>query len=200
MAMRITGGILCGRRIRVPKAVIRPTQDRVREALFSMLGDRVRRSGFLDLFAGSGAVGLEAWSREAELVCWVESDPCVLSVLKQNVRQLCNKQVRIYSEDAVRFLKKGLADRQFDIIFADPPYGRRERGPKTGKKKEVKKRGRTRLDEILNAIRHGDMLAPGGLFIMEHASDEDLTRHEGWQLVNDKAYGDTKLSFFERKR
>jgi len=89
--MRITGGIYCRHEIKVPKVGCRPTQDMVREALFSILGARIANCRFLDLFAGSGAVGLEALSRGAESVCWVESNRRTLALLKGNVERIAGK-------------------------------------------------------------------------------------------------------------
>jgi len=207
--MRITGGRLRGRRIKAPAGVVRPTQDRVKEALFAMLGTRVAGVRFLDLFAGSGAVGLEAWSRGAGFVCWVESDRRVLSVLKGNVEHLCESGVRISGCDAVGFVKKRFAGRQFDIIFADPPYDRVSgiRHPEVKGRNE----GRGWAERLLNAVREGDMLVPGGLFILEDAvavKGAECLEHEsgnrglpalcpsGWVVVSERAYGDTKLRFF----
>ena len=88
--MRVTGGELRGREVAVPAGrAVRPTQDRVRQALFSALATRIAGSQFLDLFAGSGAVGLEAWSRGAAGVVWVEQNPRVLRVLQANIGALC---------------------------------------------------------------------------------------------------------------
>ena len=120
--MRITGGILRGRKIRTPGNKIRPTQDKVREALFSILDDKVCKAGFLDLFAGCGAVGLDAWSRGAASVYWVESDRRVLSTLKQNVQQLCKdnclsskasaqkREVMVFAADAFNKMEAGNAN------------------------------------------------------------------------------------------
>ena len=113
-----------GRRIKAPDGAVRPTQDRVREALFSMLGDRVPGCRFLDLFAGSGAVGIEAWSRGAAFVCWIEAHPRVCAVLKKNVSDLCDGRTRVLRCNAEPFLKKWLEEEPFHIIFADPPYQR----------------------------------------------------------------------------
>src|SRR5574344_815854 len=83
--MRISGGIWCGRRVKAPEGeAVRPTQDRVREALFSMLMDVVPEATFLDLFAGSGAVGLDALSRGARSATWVEKEPRHLKILEEN--------------------------------------------------------------------------------------------------------------------
>jgi len=120
--------------------MIRPTQEKVRQALFSALGEKIEGCRFLDLFAGTGAVGLEAWSRGASSVCWVEIDARVFSVLRRNVLHLCVSQgdangneagassikTRTVRADAVKFLSKtGRESALYDVIFADPPYDTR---------------------------------------------------------------------------
>ena len=131
--MRVTGGIVGGRTVKVPRGdKVRPTQDRVRQALFSSLAARIPGSRFLDLFAGSGAVGLEAWSRGAALVCWVESDAKVFEVLQGNVVALCGsasghaeeQEWRVIRSDVFRFLNGLQGAAGYDIVFADPPYDR----------------------------------------------------------------------------
>ena len=181
--MRITGGVLRGRQINVPRSGVRPTQDRVRAALLSILAPRIPGCRFLDLFAGSGAVGLEAWSRGAEFVCWVESDRRVRSVLEANVTTLCGSRARVIGADAVGFLKKRLVEPGFDIIFCDPPYD------KVG---EV-----GILRQVLDAVPDG-MLRSGGMLIMEQDAGERLEPHEGWGLRDDRVYGQTRLRFFQR--
>ena len=191
--MRITGGIFRGQQIKAPKSNCRPTQDMVREALFSMLADRVNGASFLDLFAGSGAVGLDAASRGARLVCWVDSDRRTLGLLKENVERICGKGqnqesdpvVKFFGGDAIGFLKKGLESQQFDLIFADPPYDRDEKKGWLGK--------------ILDVLACGSMLAPGGVFVMEQSADEHFEENAGWVLIKDKKYGSTRLRFFMRK-
>jgi len=180
--MRITGGIHGGRHVRVPKAGVRPTQDRVRAALFNILAPQVPGCRFLDLCAGSGAVGLEAWSRGAEFVCWVEPDRRVRTILQENVDELCDSRAEIVASDAVTFLKKKLVERGFHIIFCDPPY------------EKVGKQGI--LSEILGAIRTDGLLLPGGLFIMEQEATQPVGHHDGWRLVDDRVYGQTRLLFF----
>ena len=170
----------------MPKAgKVRPTQDRVREALFSILGGRVAGARFLDLFAGSGAVGLEALSRGAAEVCWVEAVPRVLGTLKRNVDTLCDGQGRIVGQDAVRFLKKGLAERPFDVIFADPPYADGGREP--------------RLVEMLEAARGRGWLAAAGLFILEQSASEPAVTVAGWGVADERTYGAARLVFYARE-
>lgn len=189
--MRITGGELRGRHIRVPKDGVRPSQDRMREALFSMLASRIRGARFLDLYAGSGAVGIEAWSRGAARVCWVEANPRVLSVLRENAA-LCPEGCRVISGPALRIVQRGLQE-QFDIVFADPPYKKGE---------PAERRQRTRPGEeagtpaLLEAIRGGAILAPDGLVIVEDFARNPAEPSPGWSLVDERVYGETRLQFY----
>lgn len=189
--MRITGGIYGRRQIKVPKGECRPTQDMVRGALFSILGAKICGSRFLDLFAGSGAVGLEALSRGADSVCWVESNRKTMGILKENVEQICGKdaggtcRMRFFAGDTFTFLQKGLENQQFDLIFSDPPYDRKD------------ERGWLRC--LLKVLEDGNVLAPGGVFVMEQASEEEIQADSAWVLIKDKVYGGTRLRFFVRQ-
>jgi len=173
---------LRGRRVRVPGRAVRPTQDRVREALFSILGERIVGSRFLDLYAGAGTVGLEAWSRGAAFVCWVESDRRVLRVLEANVEACCEDRVLVHAGNVVRFLKKGLAIEPFEIIFADPPYGRG--------------RGSDRpVERVMAALPGSGCLAEGGMVILEERSGTESGPGSGWVCVDEREYGQTRLLF-----
>lgn len=191
--MRVTGGTLRGRTIRVPKGGgVRPTQDMVRQALFSSLAARIPGCRFLDVFAGSGAVGLDAWSRGAGYVCWVESDARTFKVLEENLKALCGgvsggtaeQGWRAIRSDGVRYLAGVWRDKPYDVIFADPPYDR------TGAKGWG--------IELLAAIDGEGRLAEGGLFILEQASDERVARHPAWEMVLDKEYGGTRLAGYRK--
>ena len=183
--MRISGGIISRREIRVPDG-IRPTQDKVRAALFNSLGEAVVGVRVLDLFAGSGALGIEAWSRGASLVCWVESDRRALATLKENVQNLCRDggQTVIRQADVAAFLKKGWTGEPFNLILADPPYDRE---------------GRIRwLDVILLALEEGGILAPGGVLVFEQGASENVPDRVGWELLRDRTYGGTRLLMLRR--
>lgn len=182
--MRITSGELGGRTIKVPPG-IRPTQDKVRQALFSSLGERIGGARVLDLFAGSGALGLEAWSRGAESVCLVESDARVFPILKENVRALCGAEsaVTTIRSDAIRFLETGRGG-PFNLVIADPPYDRS---------------GTARwLEKTLIGLEGRSMFPAPVLLVFELSSGEDVVERPGWSLIKDKRYGETRLLTYEK--
>ncbi len=124
--MRIISGIAGGIRLQTPKSLARPTTDRVREALFSILGDRVPDARVLDLYAGSGAFGLEALSRGAELAVLVDQDREAVRTMETNLAKTGLDHARIVKQDVARFLQQSSQYQQapFHIIFADPPYAK----------------------------------------------------------------------------
>lgn len=185
--MRITGGMARGRRIQGPGGRVRPTQDRVREALFAVLSERVCGARFLDLFAGTGTVGLEAWSRGAAHVCFVERDRRVLPLLRGNIARLAGleERARLQVEpcEVSRFLKRFdvAATPAFDVVFADPPYG-----------ETVTSDWRGRCAAALGASH---AVRAAGVFVMEQSVRSEYTVPEGWESRGEKVYGDTHLSF-----
>jgi 16S rRNA (guanine966-N2)-methyltransferase len=184
--MRITGGEYCGQKVRVPGgSKVRPTQDRVREALFSAIASKIPGCAVLDIFAGSGAVGLEAASRGAGSVCWVESDARVCTVLRENIARIAGNAgtYRVVRHDAIKFLVGSAVEgKPFDVIFADPPYDR------DGTRQWARK--------ALQAIQAGHTLADNGLFVMEQGTGEQVPESEGWSLKSNKTYGETRLLFW----
>jgi 16S rRNA (guanine966-N2)-methyltransferase len=178
--MRITGGALARRPIDAPKGDrTRPTTDRVREALFSALGSRMdlRGARVLDLFAGSGALGLEAVSRGAARATLVERHGPTLAVARGNARQLgVADRVRTVRADALVHLGAVAEEAgPFDLVFADPPYDLAE------------------IPALPGRVR--PLLAPGGLFALEHDARHDFAEADG--LVFSRAYGRTVVSVFE---
>ncbi len=175
--MRITGGTFARRPIDAPKGDrTRPTADRVREALFSALGARMEMDGarVLDLFAGSGALGLEALSRGAAQATLVERHGPTLALARRNAESLgVLDRVATVRADALAHLAR--LDAAFDLVLADPPYA---------------------LPDLpaLPALARA-RLAPGGLFVLEHDARHDFAEAEG--LVWTRAYGRTVLSVFE---
>lgn len=125
MRLRIVAGELGGRYVSAPPGrQVRPTREQVREAWFSALGERVVGARVLDLFAGSGALGLEALSRGAESVDFVESHRRVAEVLRENVEELgVSERVRLFRRDVAAFLEREVDRRDYALALADPPYG-----------------------------------------------------------------------------
>ena len=182
--MRITGGELGGRIVKVPKSdAIRPTEDRVRAALFNMLQGGVAGCRFLDLFAGSGAVGLEAVSRGAAEVVFVESSRRHLAVLKENIAALAPAAAAtVVAGDVYAYLER-YAGAAFDYVYADPPYALGE------------ERG---YAAVLAAAAARGLVRSGGLFIAEMSARQSPESVPGWELVRERAYGRTRLVMWRR--
>jgi 16S rRNA (guanine966-N2)-methyltransferase len=124
--MRIVGGRWAGRSLTSPAGRVRPTAEVVRTAMMELLGEALHGARVVDLFAGSGAIGLEALSRGARYCDFVENSPSALHALKANVAALrVREKARIYDRDAIPFVER-LAPDRYDIAVADPPYGSRK--------------------------------------------------------------------------
>lgn len=181
--MRIIAGTQKGRRLHGPKGPgLRPTADRVKEALFSILGSRIVGSRFLDLYAGTGAIGIEALSRGAQHVTFVESNPTALRVLRANIAQCkLEASAEIQTCPAGAFLKRhAKAAVQHDIVFADPPYQQ------------------DHLAELRAALVGTATIAPDALIVLEHSSKSAVPPENGLlSLLRQYRYGDTTLSVFE---
>ena len=178
--MRITGGEFCGRPIKVPAGdKVRPTQDRVRSALFSMLAAVVPGARLLDLFAGSGAVGLEAVSRGATEAVWVEADRRHVAILKGNVQTL-GAAGRVVGDDCLRWLKHA-AGESFDLVFADPPY---EWALQQG------------FAGIAGLLRLRKLLRAGGILVVEQPTELAAAALSGFEMLRDRAYGHTRLVMY----
>lgn len=178
--MRIIAGSARGRKLKSLAGIsTRPTADRVREAVFNILGSRVLDSIVLDLFAGSGAMGIEALSRGAHYGAFVEINPAALSVVKQNLEAagFLNKS-RVYKRDAISFLKS--TDECFDIIFVDPPYQSGLYVP------------------VMNVIKNRELLKNDGVIIVERASSIPLNEFEGFRVQTDRRYGNTCIAILEK--
>lgn len=185
--MRITGGQFGGRILKTPKSdAVRPTQDRVREALFSMLVEAVPGARFLDLYAGSGAVGLEALSRGAADVRWIEGDRAVARTATANVAAIAGEEfaAAVAVADAERWLRTAPANTRFDIVFADPPY---ETARADG------------LAGLAALLAEKDVVAPGGIFVAEVPIDATVASAPGWTTVRDRVYGKTRLVIRQRE-
>lgn len=179
--MRITGGEFRGRNLKTPHGDrVRPTQDRVREALYSMLLAELPGARFLDLFAGTGAVGIEAVSRGAADVTWVEADRGVHRITSENVKTIAGEGYlgNVVCSDVMRWIRGAGRCGAFDIVFADPPYI------------QAKDSG---LAELAAALREHGAIAPSGLLITEMPIDAPVASLEGWTILRDRTYGKTRL-------
>jgi 16S rRNA (guanine966-N2)-methyltransferase len=173
--MRITGGRYKGRRITCPPGIIRPAMDRMRESLFAILGDLTSCS-FLDLFSGSGVVGIEAASRGASPVVFVEKDFRKKETLLKNV-SIIDSEVEIHLMPIERFIKK--TKKSFDVIFIDPPFRRH------GK------------NDLLMLVRDSDLLGKESRLILHAPREEKLLDVAGnLSLYDKRSYGRSILYFF----
>lgn len=192
--MRISGGECKGRRLRVPKAGLRPTQDQVREALFSMLADRIPGCHFLDLYAGTGAVGLEALSRGAACACWVESHAATARFITDNLKELGLSGGQLIKGDALRVELGRLPGAPFDVIFADPPYAEPRRIEGGGFEPDPS------LEKLMVRIEEGGALKRDGYLVLEQAKRSGVITREGWQLLRDRNYGMARILVYGCER
>jgi 16S rRNA (guanine966-N2)-methyltransferase len=174
MSLRIVAGAWGGRRLQAPPGrATRPTGDRVREALFSILGPRVDGARVLDLFAGSGALGLEALSRGAAAATFVDTAPAAITAVRANAEAL-GAVADVQRGDARAYLRTASArHRQYDLVFLDPPY-----------------RMAGRLGSELSAALPA-VLAPGALVVVE--SDRRAPLALDLPLEDERRYGDTLI-------
>jgi 16S rRNA (guanine966-N2)-methyltransferase len=177
--MRVIAGRYGGRRLKAPRGTgTRPTSEKVREALFAMLGD-VTGVRAIDLFAGTGALGIEALSRGAERVVFVERDKAAIGALRANLAALGvgEEEAVVRGEDSVHALKRAREGKEtYDLLLIDPPYGRaREWG--------------ARLSASLPGL-----LAPGGRLVTE--SDRRMALELELALDRERRYGDTEIRIY----
>lgn len=178
--MRVIAGTLGGRRLDAPPGQgTRPTSDRVREALFSILSD-VSGARVLDVYAGTGALGIEALSRGAERATFVESAPRALAVLKKNLSSLgLEARARVIASRAERALSTVIEGGPFDLVLVDPPYA--DLGDAVA---------------ILARLAEKGVIAEGGRVVLEHASGDRGAEVAGLMLADERRYGDTGVSIY----
>lgn len=172
----------------MPKG-IRPTQDKVRKALFDILGD-IEGLSFLELFSGSGAVGLEALSRGAKEAILVEYNRDCIAVIEKNIELLKVRNCSLFPYEAQKAIDKFLRDkRKFDVIFLDPPY-----------LKSKNLVTDTLAKKILQSLSSCDILSPHGLIVVQHSKNENLPALVGSLILcKQSQYADTFLSFYKKK-
>ena len=182
--MRIVAGKFKGREIKGPASgTTRPTSDRVRESIFNILAHGIEDfeledARVIDLFAGTGALGLEAISRGAKFCCFVEEDAGARGVIRSNA-DTCGVigQTRIWRRDATD-LGPCSPQSHYGLVFADPPYG--------------KGMGEKALVSVLS----GGWLAPGGVVVLEEAARGVVAEVAGLTLLDEREYGDTQVRFY----
>lgn len=188
--MRISSGKFGGMALKTPRTGgIRPTQDRVREAMFNMIRGEVAGCSFLDLFAGSGAVGIEALSQGAASATFVERDRRHAETLRENIAEAVRRGApaeacSVVCTDAYRYLAS-YSGSGFSVAFADPPYALGE------------ERG---FADVLCVAAERGVVHPGGLFIAETPTSLDAPCAPGWELVRDRAYGRTRLCIWRNRK
>ncbi len=182
--MRITGGRARGRKIYAPKSdKIRVTSDRVRESLFDILPS-MEGALFLDIFAGTGSVGIEALSRGSAWITFIEKEALHAVALRKNLN-LCGFDK--ISEVMVSTVESGISvlsgrSRYFDVVFADPPY---DKGLAA---------------KTLCLLGECDLISKDGVLVIEHAFREDIVAGNEFVLTDQRRYGDTVLSFLKPNR
>lgn len=183
--MRVSSGVLKGRKIRFDRHQrhARPTSSKVKEAVFNILVKEIPGSRFLELYAGTGAVGLEALSRGAEKVFFVESNKRYTNNIKKALEESgCKERTTIATKKVLSFIEWAEGKNLFfDIIFLDPPY---------------------HTDEILNALSalgRSCILSQDGIVVAEHFTKRTLPeKFESLQKIRDYTYGDTVLSLYQK--
>jgi 16S rRNA (guanine966-N2)-methyltransferase len=175
--LRVTGGRLGGRRLRSPSGGLRPTSGRVREALFARLGE-LGGMAVLDLYAGTGALGVEAISRGAAAVVYVERAPRCLAAIRANLEALGIEAVsRVVADDAPRAVRRlGRSGERFDLLLLDPPYASDD------------------LRRALEAVSESGVLAEGAMVVVEHGKRHAVPAVAGLLVLDARRYGDTVIT------
>jgi len=178
MPLRVISGTAGGLHLKSPKRhALRPTQDRIRQVIFSSLAEVVPDARVLDLYAGTGSFGIEALSRGAASATFVEKEKEAIECIRENLTH-CHLQGIVHQADALSFLD-GKTSQTYDLIFADPPY--------------TKSNGPLEDDPLLEKVV--PFLAANGLFVWEHYAGRELQNAPGWEVTRHRTYGETGLTF-----
>jgi 16S rRNA (guanine966-N2)-methyltransferase len=184
--MRVIAGSAGGIHLTVPRHGVRPTMDRVKAAIFSSLADQVIDAPILDLFAGSGGLGIEALSRGAASVLFIEEDRESIAAIEKNLAKT-KLRGRVRQQDVFEFLRRSSFAEKFRIIFADPPY-------------EKTKSGERFTEKLLVDKRLPQLLEPDGVFVLEKQPSEKLPETASWTAVRARTYGATEVLFLSATR
>jgi 16S rRNA (guanine966-N2)-methyltransferase len=179
--LRIIGGQWRGRKLSFPEIEgLRPTGDRIRETLFNWLAPDIQSAKVLDLFAGSGALGLEALSRGAELAVLIEKHPQAAANLLSHLKTLSAENAKVLSMDALQFLQQGNAGDPYSIIFIDPPFNADLWQP------------------IVDLLNQPQWLATNAWIYVETPKESNWQAPENWHLHRDKMAGQVRYRLFYR--
>jgi 16S rRNA (guanine966-N2)-methyltransferase len=182
--MRVIAGSVGGIHLDAPKSGVRPTMDRVKAAIFSSLGEEVVGARVLDLFAGTGSLGIEALSRGAASALFVEENAAALAAIERNLART-KLEGRVRRQDAFAFLRSAQVPEQFRIVFADPPYEKTKSGEEF-----------TRL--LLESAELAQILEPSGIFVLEKRPTEKLPATTLFDVIRARRYGATEVLFMQR--
>ena len=184
--MRVIAGSAGGVRLAVPRSGVRPTMDRVKAAIFSSLGDAIIDARVLDLFAGSGALGIEALSSGASSALFVDEDRQSVETIEKNLAKTKLKG-RVRQEEVFEFLCRSSGAERFHIIFADPPY-------------EKTKSGERFTEKLLKNEKLAQLLELNGVFVLEKRPAEKVSETELWRVGRRRKYGATEVLFLSAVR
>ena len=182
--MRVIAGRAGGIRLDVPKRQVRPTMDRVKAAIFSSLGEAVIGARVLDLFAGTGALGIEALSRGAASARFIDEDREAVAAIERNLAKT-KFAGRVVKREVFDFLRRPVSRDCFDIIFADPPYEKT-----TG--------GEAYTALLLASNELPAMIRTSGTFVLEKHPSEKIPESALWRVIRAKKYGATEVLFLKR--
>jgi 16S rRNA (guanine966-N2)-methyltransferase len=179
--IRICAGAFKGKKLRVyDGGEVRPTTDQLRQSIFNILLNRMyltlEGSNALDLYAGSGGLGLEALSRGVDFCSFVEKDHKTAKVLAQNIQSIegIHDKTKLYTQDCMQFLNQ--CTQSFDLLFCDPPY-QAQNSP-----------------DILKLIAQKNLIKPQGIIVFEHHSKDEFEVSSPWKLYLRRKYGDSSIS------
>lgn len=189
--MRLISGIAGGIPLEVPKNVTRPTQDRVKQAIFNMLGELVDGARVLDVFAGSGALGLECLSRGAASALLIEQDRAACDVIRKNIAKSRLEGAAVRQGDVFKVIPQLAAQPDgegYDLVFADPPYAHKVGEEDMGLKLAL-------LPELQT------LLKPGGSLILEVRATKQAVSdwNAAWEMVRDREYGGTRIVWLRKR-
>ncbi len=175
--MQILSGRYSGFKLKPPPKRIRPTSGRVKESLFGIIQDRLSHASVLDLFAGTGSLGLEAISAGADSCCFVDKSWKSISTIKANIEKLSViEQCQLINTSAKNYVKH-YDNQPYDLIFLDPPYGKID------------------IDKLVYLIYKNKIITADGLIVVEAKSDEKFSQMQS-KIARQEKYGNTQLTFF----